>query len=127
MERQAIKKQSVLAIMAMAIIGMASCGDNKKAGITGSYVNQAKSEFSMASDTLIITADREDSYFIGRHTGIRLIDGQGHTGTEILEKENWRGDYDAGSGVMTERSKGRRIVFGQQSLTLENAVYRRIP
>ncbi len=128
MERATIKKQqSVLAMMAIAIIGLLSCSENKKFGITGSYVNHAKSEFSIAHDTLIIENDREDSYFIHRHTGIRLIDGHGNTGEEILEKEDWRGDYDTKSGVMTERSKGRRIVFGQHSLTLESAVYRRIP
>ncbi|MGE6220371.1 hypothetical protein ACQKCH_11140 [Nubsella zeaxanthinifaciens] len=121
------KKMAHWLVLGMLLLVLAACAGRVENPIEGTYVNHAQSEFSSASDTLVIAKDRGDSYFIKRHTGIRLIDGHGGIGKELLEMEQWRGDYDAGSGILTERSKGRKIAFGKQSLTLESAIYRRLP
>lgn len=127
MEKRIEKRMMRCVWFALFMAICAACSRPVEIPIEGTYVNHAQSEFSSARDTLVIKKDREESYFIKRHTGIRLIDEHGSIGKELLENEKWRGDYDTKSGVMTERSKGRKIAFGKQSLTLESALYRRVP
>ena len=128
MEVSVKKWQRLVLPMCSMILIMASCRSVAKFDVAGIYVNTAKSEFSIANDTLRITKGQRDRLFeIERRTGIRLIAEDGKIGEEILERENWLGEFDAERGVLLEGSRGRRMVIGPASLTLESAVYRRLP
>jgi hypothetical protein len=100
----------------------------ESADISGTYVNHAESEFSIADDTLIVERVEGLDYLIHRRTGFRQIDELGSAGKAMFEVEEWKGIYDAGSASMTENRKGRVISFDIQKglLTLERASYRRI-
>lgn len=122
------KCQQLVLPMLVVVLSMTACRSVAKFDVAGIYVNSAKSEFSIAHDTLrIIKGQRVRLFHIERRTGIRLIAENGKIGEEILESENWLGEFDAERGVLLEGSKGRSMVISPASLTLESAVYRRLP
>jgi hypothetical protein len=111
--------------MVMSLFG--GCQRHPQVAFTGTFVNQAKSEFSIASDTLDVEQVKEENYLIHRQTGIRMLDESGKPGKLILESEEWKAVYDPEKKVMTEQQKGRLIRFSADGLLLENSLYRRIP
>lgn len=116
----------VFAFLLVSVCLFGGCNGNASPVLGGTYVNQAKSEFSMASDTLIVSQEQENNYVIHRKTGIRLLDENGKAGKLIHETEDWKAVYDPEKAVMTESRKGRLIRFEDQGLRLENSAYRRI-
>lgn len=116
-----------LAILALGFILIAGCGGNLQTAINGIYVNNAKSEFSISEDTLILEKQQDENYLIHRRTGIKMLDESGKPGKLILEAEEWKAVYDPDKKLMTEQKKGRQIRFNMDGLLLENSLYRRIP
>lgn len=106
---------------------MAGCAGRVQPALEGTFVQNAKSEFSQASDTLKVEKAEGHHYRIHRRTGIRLLDEAGRPGKLVMQQEEWQADLDPQTGVLTERSKGRRLQADGQTLTLERAVYRRVP
>ncbi|PWG80805.1 hypothetical protein [Pararcticibacter amylolyticus] len=111
--------------LAMSLFG--GCQRHPQVAFSGTYVNQAKSEFSIASDTLAVEKIQEENYIIRRKTGIRMLNESGKPGKLILESEEWKAIYDPEQKVMTGQQKGRLIRFSADGLLLENSLYRRIP
>lgn len=122
-----LKNHALICAVAFVIAWMTGCTGRVQPAFEGTFVQDAKSEFSMASDTLLVEKVKDRHYRIHRRTGIRLLDEQGTPGKLILEKEEWHAELDPQTGILTERSKGRRLQADGQTLTLERAVYRRVP
>lgn len=113
-----------LLLVALCLFG--GCHSSAEPALAGTFVNQAKSEFSIANDTLVLQPAGENQYLIYRKTGIRMINENGQAGKLILESEEWKAVYDKEESLMTESSKGRLLRFSGDSLWLENSAYRRI-
>lgn len=96
--------------------------------VTGTYINHAASEFSIADDTLVVEHVKDLDYLIHRKTGYFILDDAGRPGKWVLEKEEWKAVFDEGSETMTENHKGRLISFDvdKGELKLENSRFQRI-
>lgn len=116
-----------LVLMALGCGLIFSC-KQETAHVTGTYINHASSEFSIADDTLVVEHFKDLDYLIHRRTGYFLLDDSGRPGKRVLEKEEWKAVYDEGSGTMTENRKGWVISFDvdKGELKLENSVFQRI-
>jgi UDP-N-acetylmuramate-alanine ligase len=99
----------LLAICATIMVACNSKNDTRSF-IPGMYVNHAKGEYSIASDTLVIEASESNNYFIHRKTGFQLI-RNGKTGKHEHETEEWKAVYDEGTKTLTETQKGKLITF----------------
>jgi len=95
---------------------------------SGTYVNSAGSEFSVACDTLVLEQVEEKQYLIHRRTGFQLLDEQGKPGPRQYETEAWKAVYDTKTKVMTEQRRGRQISFSVdgKEMTVVRRVYQRI-
>ncbi|ETZ20155.1 hypothetical protein [Pedobacter sp. V48] len=114
-------------VLALAlIIFLQSC--SKSNSFAGTYVNTAGSEFSIAHDTLVVEHVAAKVYLIHRSTGFQLLDEAGQPGKKQLETEEWTADYDADSGIMMERRRGKTISFNADAteMTVVRRKYRRI-
>ena len=98
-----MKKQIILPAL-LAIVAACS-SDKTKNSIEGTYVNSAKSEYSIANDTLVIEAAENNRFLIHRKTGIKLI-RNGEIGREQYKQEEWHATYDEGSKTLTESKTG---------------------
>ncbi|MGN8068397.1 hypothetical protein [Mucilaginibacter sp. 22184] len=104
-------KHLILLIAIVAVI-MAACNSktDTRSFIPGTYVNQAGSEYSIASDTLVIEASEGNNYLIHRKTGFNIIT-DGKKGKRQYETEEWRALYDQSTKSMTETAKGKLLTF----------------
>jgi len=116
--------------LAMAIFALlfTACNGGSASNMTGTYVNHASSEFSIADDTLVVEHEKDQNYLIHRKTRFRVIDENGKKGKLQHETEEWKAVFDQGSQSMTENRKGRIISFdlAKGVLMLENSKYQRI-
>jgi len=95
-------------MIAIAVI-VAACNNGETASfILGIYVNAARSEFSIANDTLFIESASATTYFIHRKTGYGLIKN-GKPGKLHYETEEWQAVYDEASKVLIETRRGKVI------------------
>ncbi|MFN0290137.1 hypothetical protein [Pedobacter helvus] len=117
---------STLAIAVMLFY--ASCTGITEPPITGTYVNLAGSEASIANDTLRIEPDHGNSYKLFRSTGFRLIGEDGKPGELQHETEIWTAVYDPSTQVMTENRNGKVITFDTSAgmMTVGKRKYKRI-
>jgi UDP-N-acetylmuramate-alanine ligase len=102
-----MKKQIIFPAL-LTIVAVACSSDKTQSFIVGTYVNSAKSEYSIANDTLVIEAAESNRFLIYRKTGITLI-RNGEIGKEQHEQEEWQALYDEGSKTLTESKRGKRI------------------
>lgn len=95
---------------------------------SGTYVNSAGSEFSIASDTLVLERSAGDQYLIHRRTGFRMLDEHGNAGPRQFESEQWKAVYDAKTKVMTEQRRGKLITFSDdgKEMTVVRRKYQRL-
>jgi hypothetical protein len=97
----------------LAIV-LAACQNNNSAGdfITGTYVNQAQSEFSVANDTLVITkaANTDYIYLITRKTGYRRI-GDGKLYPLKHQAKHLTGNWDPVKQVMQLMQNETTLIF----------------
>jgi len=91
------------------LIGIQACKSGKT--FSGTYVNSAGSEFSLANDTLVLEQVEGNQYRIHRMTGYLLISDSGRLGSYRWEKEEWTAEYDPEHGVMSEKGHGKPISF----------------
>ncbi|HEY0054913.1 MAG TPA: hypothetical protein VGB63_06115 [Pedobacter sp.] len=101
-----MKKHIILPAL-LAIVAACS-SDKTKSSIEGTYVDSAKSEYSIANDTLIIEAAENNRFLIHRKTGIKLV-RNGEIGKKQYEQEEWQATYDEGSKTLTESKRGKKI------------------
>jgi len=102
-----MKNPTILPILLVA--AMTACNSDKTQDfIPGTYVNHAEGDYSVASDTLIIKSQENNSYLIHRKIGFHTI-RNGKPGKEQYEKEEWRATYNTENKTLTETSKGKVI------------------
>lgn len=110
-------------LLALALTACNSGGSGNN--FSGTYVNHAESEFSIADDTLVIAHTDGEHFIIHRKTGFRELNEQGKSGKPQYEREEWPAVYDPKTGILTESRKGRVLSLAQGTLILENSPYRR--
>lgn len=117
-------------ILALALGGLAACqneGDTIKAFIPGIYVKEAKSEYSVANDTLHITSLGGNAFLIEQSIGYQPI-RNGKLLNRKLKKEKQAGVYDPQKQVMNENPSDRLFIFNpdEQVLLIGTAKYQKI-
>lgn len=103
--------KNLIILSTIAVMFIAACGTDKtREFIPGTYVNTAKSEYSIANDTLVIEPAESNNFFIYRKTGFRRINS-GIVGKLEFEIEKWNALYDDGTKSLKEIRKGKLITF----------------
>jgi hypothetical protein len=120
-------KSSSLILLAIAALSFNACKNSPSANdLSGTYVNDAQSEASIAHDTLIVEHSKDNTYLLHRKTGFQLI-VHGTPGKHLHETEEWTAVLDPKTGVMTESRKGKLIAFpDSHSMTVGKRLYRRL-
>jgi hypothetical protein len=118
---------SVMLICLAACI--AACGNSKNPSLSGVYVNHAQSEYSVASDTLIIDAVNltNKTYSVERHAGFQKI-RNGQKQPEQFKKESWQAIWDSGNQVLSEGEYGRQIRLSSDTpgVLLKTTLFKKI-
>jgi len=103
--------KKILLVLAMASGLMAACNTDKiRSFIPGTYINNARSEYSIANDTLVIDPSESDSFVIHRKTGFDEVRDK-KVGKREYETEQWNALYDPATQTLTETRKGKLITF----------------
>ena len=121
-------KTIILSVCAVLMLFFSACDrDQVRSFMPGTYVNQAGSEFSKASDTLVIEAGSNNRYLIQRKTGFNRIRG-GKIGKREYETEVWTAVYEEQSRILKETKRGKELLFDPSAGTLRigSRVYQKI-
>jgi hypothetical protein len=123
-----MKTLKMLTFISCAMVIIA-CNSSKNPELSGVYTNQAQSEYSVASDTLIITAVSlaNKTYSVERRTGYQKI-RNGQKLPEQHKQEKWQATWNADQQVLSEAAYGRQISLlrDKPGVQLKNAVYLKI-
>ncbi|MCY1523992.1 hypothetical protein D9M68_589070 [compost metagenome] len=110
--------KNLIILCAVVVAIFTACeSDNVRPFISGTYINIAGSEFSIANDTLVIEPSESNNFYIHRKTGFNLIN-DGKVGKREYETENWNAVYDEATKTLTETKKGKLITFYPDSAKL---------
>ncbi len=122
------KNNVFMTFATILLICFIGCKGGLQPAFTGTYVNNAGSEASIANDTLIVSQDNGNTYSIHRRTGFHLLDDNSKAGALQHENEEWTAVYDPETGVMTERKNGKLITFNTDNgtMTVGKRKYKRI-
>jgi hypothetical protein len=117
-------------IIILVIVAFIGCTSNSQSkSFSGTFINQSKSDYSMASDTLIITPSTQsnNTYQIERKTGFQKI-RNGATQAKEYKTEKWQSTWSEEKQVLSETEYGRQITLNKDgnSVTLKNTEYRKI-
>jgi hypothetical protein len=112
------------------VVAFIGCKSNTQSNsLSGTFTNQSKSEYSTASDTLIITplTQSSNSYQIERRTGFQKI-RNGETQAKEYKTEKWQSSWSEDKQVLSETEYGRQITPSKDgsSVTLKNTQYQKI-
>ncbi|WP_428329668.1 hypothetical protein [Mucilaginibacter sp.] len=122
-------KASTILIALITTVFIGCSNQASKEDLSGTYTNQSKSEYSLASDTLIITVidQSNNSYQIERKTGFQKIRNQ-ITQPKQYKNEKWQATWNADKKILSETDLGRQISFGKEkhSLSLKGTQYQKI-
>jgi hypothetical protein len=123
-------KNFMFKIMLLPIALLAACNNKNQQAtgfIPGIYVNQAQSEYSIANDTLVITAMSGPGYHVLRKTGFRRITNGQMQGAEH-RSGTFTGIWDNQRQTLQLTQNGLIIVFQPDSsqLMVQNSRYRKI-
>jgi len=126
MENQKINKGKCLKTLLFIVGLLFGCGEPD--AFNGTYVNTAGSEFSIASDTLVVEQGEDNQYLLHRSTGFRLLGDKGRPGKLQYEQEEWIAVLDRRNGVLTESRNGIVITFNadRSIMTAGKRKYKRI-
>jgi hypothetical protein len=106
-----------------------ACNSSENPELSGIYTNQAQSEYSIASDTLIITAVSlaDKTYQIENRTGYQRIRNGQKLPAEYKE-EKWQATWNPDKQVLAETEYGRQIsvLRDKPGVQLKNTVYLKI-
>jgi len=117
-------------IIILAVIAFVGCQSNSLSdSLSGTFTNQSKSEYSIASDTLIITPSTQsgNNYQIERRTGYQKI-RNGELQAKEYKTEKWQSSWNEDKQVLSETEYGRQITPSKDgnALTLKNTEYKKI-
>lgn len=120
-------------MLVLAGIGLTACNNNSGSAIIdfipGTYVNQAQSRYSVANDTLIITAVKSNNniYQITRKTGYRRITDAKPQPLQHQIK-HWSGTWDQQKQILELWQTHAFYIFQPDKNSLLNGVseYRKL-
>ena len=123
-----MKASTILLILTLATF--VGCKSNSQSNsLAGTFTNQSKSEYSIASDTLIISPSTQSTniYQIERKTGYQKI-RNGVLQVKEYKTEKWQSSWNEDKQILSETEYGRQITPSKdgQSLTLKNTQYQKI-
>jgi hypothetical protein len=123
-----MKTLKILTFISCALIIIA-CNSSKNPELSGVYTNQAQSEYSIASDTLTITAVSlaDKSYSVERRTGYQKI-RNGQKLPAENKQEKWQATWNPDKQVLAETEYGRQIsvLRDKPGVQLKTTVYLKI-
>jgi len=125
-----IRLNLLTAICCLSVFASCSSGSSSnERKLTGTYVSQGNSAFSIAYDTLMISSLNMESgtFMIDRRTGYHPI-RQGKLLPKVYKSEKWIGIWDAKLQVLAEGEYGRqiRLVPDRAGILLKTIPYLRI-
>jgi hypothetical protein len=117
-------------LIALATTLFYSCGSNyKKTDISGTYVTQFKNEYSITSDTIVLTTSESSSqtYNIERRTGFNKV-RDGKTLPKQFKVAKWTSSYIMDKQLLQETELGKQISISpdNQSLKLGDTEYQKV-
>jgi uncharacterized lipoprotein NlpE involved in copper resistance len=122
-------KRSTILIALVTLVFLGCNNKTRKDDLSGAFTNQSKSEYSTASDTLIISAINQsgNTYQIERKTGFQQIRNN-VAQPKQYKNEKWQATWDVDKQILSETELGRQISFDndKHSLLLKNTRYQRI-
>lgn len=123
-------KKIIFKSLLLPIVLLAACNNNNGhtvGFIPGTYVNQAQSEYSIANDTLVITALTATSYQVLRKTGFQRIVSRQLQAAEHRSAP-FTGIWDDSKQTLQLTQNGLIITFQPDSnrLMVQNSRYRKI-
>ena len=123
-----MKTLKFLTFISCAMIIIA-CNSSKNPELSGVYINKAQSEYSIASDTLIVTVISltDKSYSVERRTGYQKI-RNGQKLPAEHKQEKWQATWNPDKQVLAETEFGRQIsvLRDKPGVQLKNTVYLKI-
>jgi hypothetical protein len=118
--------RNLLLIAGLAGLLAACQGKNEAAqnSLPGKYANFAKSDYSVANDTLVITKVADNAYQIVRQTTYQII-RDGKLLPKHKDVENIDANYDPKTQELNDLTKGRIYHFdpATHQLKLHQAIY----
>jgi len=121
-------KRSTILIVLLAIL-FVRCKSGSNKDVSGIYTNESKSEYSIASDTLIITAINKEnkSYLIEHHTGFKRIKNK-ELQTKQFKQEKWEASWNEDTKVLSETDLGRQLTLKPDNVTfvIKDSEFRKI-
>jgi hypothetical protein len=122
-------KVSIILIAFVSILFLSCGGKKTETDISGIFVNQAKSEYSIAYDTLIITPVNgvSNRFQIEDRAGYQKIRA-GKLLPFEFKQQNWQATWDSEKQLLSEGEMGRQIQYDNQkkSILIKNTEYRRV-
>ena len=118
-------------IMAGMALGVVACNASKKTTdfIPGTFVNHAESAYSVADDTLVISADRDNSnsYHIIRRTGFQRKN-RNRVQAPQYKVKTFTGIWNEQQQTLQLTSNGVLIIFHPDvaQLSIESSIYSKI-
>jgi len=125
-------KTLIINVMLLPISLLLACNSKNQrtvAFIPGTYVNQAQSEYSIASDTLLLIRDEhsDNLYQIVRGTGFQRIK-DGKMQPKEYKVKTLSGIWDEAKQTLQLTQDGSILVFqpDAQTLTIGTAIYHKL-
>jgi len=119
--------QTLMLICCLAVF--TACSNTRNPSLSGVYVSQGQSEFSVATDTLIIDAVSlaAKTYSVQSHVSFQRI-RNGQKLPPEYKKETWQAVWNADQQVLSEGEYGRQIHVSADTpgVRLKNTLFRKI-
>lgn len=122
-----MKTLKIMLLVAIALLAIA-CNNRKDAAISGIYVVDSKNEYTILSDTLIISAYNLSAgvYEVEKRSGYQLI-RSGKILPKEFKRKSWKATFDKNEQVLSETALGRQIYVNAAAGTVSfGATYRKI-
>lgn len=121
-------KRLTILIVLIALLFI-RCKSASNDDVSGTYTNESKSEYSIASDTLIITAINKENknYLIEHRTGFQKIRNK-ELQPKQFKQEKWQASWNEDTKVLSETDLGRQLTLKPDNVTfvIKDSEFRKI-
>jgi hypothetical protein len=122
-----MKRSTILIVLLVILFARCKSGSNND--VSGIYTNESKSEYSIASDTLIITlvTQTENIYQIQSRTGYQIIKNKALLPKQYKQMK-WEATYDSQKKTLSEGDLGIqiRMATNRNSLFMKSTEYQKV-